>query len=72
MNTRLFLSLICPLLLLCSSPALVSAADQVTIRAGEGRTLDVRINGQPFTTYNYGETLPKPFSCLSQQPVVWW
>jgi hypothetical protein len=61
MNTRLFLSLICPLLLLCSSPALVSAADQVTIRAGEGRTLDVRINGQPFTTYNYGETLPKPF-----------
>ncbi|MFM7830408.1 MAG: hypothetical protein ACKPJD_01400, partial [Planctomycetaceae bacterium] len=61
MITRLFLTFICPCLLLASTPAPVSADDQVTVSKGEESTLDIRISGQPFTTFNYSSTLPKPF-----------
>jgi len=61
MITRLFLTFICPCLLLASTPAPVSADDQVTVSKGAGSTLDIRISGQPFTTFNYSSTLPKPF-----------
>lgn len=37
-----------------------SAADLVILKT-EGKTLDIRINEQPFATYNFGEELPKPF-----------
>jgi len=58
---RLFLTFICPWLLLASASPPVVAADQVTISKGADSTLDIRINGQPFTTFNYSNTLPKPF-----------
>ena len=37
------------------------AADKVVIQQLEPGKLDIRINSQPFATYNYGSDLPKPF-----------
>ena len=46
-----FLSLLAPL----------EAGDQVSLRKTDSSTLTITVNDKPFTTYNYGETLPKPF-----------
>ena len=37
------------------------AADKVVIQQLEPGKLDIRINSQPFASYNYGSDLPKPF-----------
>ncbi len=38
-----------------------AAADKVVLQELETGKLDLRINDQPFATYNYGADLPKPF-----------
>lgn len=42
------------------APAGGVAADQVVLQH-ELRSLDIKINDQPFATYNFGADLPKPF-----------
>ena len=61
MSVRFFLSIVCAVVLSGYRVADAVAADQVTIRPADGKTLDIRINDQPFTTFNFGESLPKPF-----------
>ena len=49
------------LMLLAANPLTVHAAEGVRISPGENDTLNITIDGQPFSTYNFGKSLPKPF-----------
>lgn len=39
----------------------IDAAETVSIRQTDSSTLTITVNDQPFTIYNYGPKLPKPF-----------
>lgn len=48
------------LIIAASAPGALPA-DKVVLEVQEPGKLDIRINSQPFATYNYGSDLPKPF-----------
>jgi hypothetical protein len=49
-------------LLLLLSTGSLAAAEQVTLSQDEeARTVEVQVGGEPFTTFNYSDDLPKPF-----------
>jgi hypothetical protein len=58
---RFLCSTLAPLFACLSLLANGEAADQVSLRKTDSSTLTITVNDKPFTTYNYGETLPKPF-----------
>lgn len=42
-------------------PSTLQATEGVKISRGENDTVNITIDGQPFSTYNFGKSLPKPF-----------
>lgn len=58
-----FLRACCLSALLLSGQTLLAAdkSKAVQLTEGDGKTINVTVGGKPFTTFNYGSDLPKPF-----------